>query len=369
MFYYSIKGLIRVCFSFLVLAGATTFSHYGGAQAQSQTGELIGKNSEVGKQLGIVESPLKRTDGNSNLHEHNDLPVHQKFSTSAADLLLDEFKSLTLPVTVEVSNQADPPQLQSSPLSEGQESSDKLEQIVKDAENPIVDRVRIPIVNRTAFDIGPFERTANVTIIRPLVPISFGENYLLIRTSIPFVYSPTLTQSQGGEYGLGDVRMQTFFVKEQNQRLTWGIGPTFLFPTASERSLGFGKWGIGPSIGAVWAGKRLTVGGRLENYWSIAGDKDRPDVSQLTFQPLFTYILKDGWYLVSSPVIAAFWNIPQGGKWVVPIGGGLGKVIKFGSYSFNMSVQAYWQPVRPDNSEGWALALQFQSLFPRAQSK
>ena len=200
---HNIKGLISDCFSFLVLAGVTNFSHYGGAQAQSQTGELIGKNSEVGEQLGIVELTRKQTDGNSNLYEHNDLPVHEKFSTSAADLLLDEFKSLTLPVTAEVPKQPDPSQLQSSPSSKGKESSDKLEQVVRDAENPIVDRIRIPIVNRTAFDIGPFERTANVTIIRPLVPISFGENYLLLRTSIPFVYSPTLTQSQGGEYSLG----------------------------------------------------------------------------------------------------------------------------------------------------------------------
>ncbi len=370
MLYYSIKDLIGVCFSFLVLAGATTFANYGIAQAQSQTGELIGKNSEVGEQLGIVEFPRKQTDGNSNLYEQNYLPLPQKVSTSAADLLLDEFKSLTLPLTAEVPNQTDPPQLQSSPLSEGKESSDQLEQVVRDSENPLVDRIRIPIINRTAFDVGPFERTANVTIIRPLVPISIGENYLFLRTSIPFVYSPTLNQIQGEEYGLGDIRMQTFFGKEeQNRRLTWGIGPTFLFPTASERSLGFGKWGIGPSVAALWAGERLTAGGILENYWSFAGDENRPDVSQLTLQPLFTYVLRDGWYLASSPVITAFWNIPQGGKWLVPIGGGLGKVIKSGDYSFNMSVQAYWHPVRPDNSEGWALVLQFQSLFPRVQSK
>lgn len=79
--------------------------------------------------------------------------------------------------------------------------------------------------------------------------------------------------------------MQTYFVKEQNRRLTWGIGPTFLFPTASDRRLGFEKWGIGPSVAAVWSAERLTVGGRFENYWSFAGDKNRADVSQLTIEP------------------------------------------------------------------------------------
>ncbi|MDJ0903150.1 MAG: hypothetical protein QNJ55_30570 [Xenococcus sp. MO_188.B8] len=114
MFYYSIQGLIRVGFSFFVLAGATTFSHYGEAHAQSQTGELIGKNSEVSEQLGIVELPRKQTDGNSSLYEQNYLPLPQKFSTSAADLLLDEFKSPALSLTAEVPNQTGSPQLQSS---------------------------------------------------------------------------------------------------------------------------------------------------------------------------------------------------------------------------------------------------------------
>ena len=51
MFYYNIKGLIRICFSLLVLAGATTFSNYGVAQAESKTEELIVLDSEVGEQL------------------------------------------------------------------------------------------------------------------------------------------------------------------------------------------------------------------------------------------------------------------------------------------------------------------------------
>ncbi len=51
MFYYSIKDLIRVYFSFLVLVGATIFANCGIAQAQSKTEELIVLDSEVGEQL------------------------------------------------------------------------------------------------------------------------------------------------------------------------------------------------------------------------------------------------------------------------------------------------------------------------------
>jgi hypothetical protein len=263
--------------------------------------------------------------------------------------------------------------------------SDALEQVVQDVENPIVDRVSIPIANRTAFGIGPFQQTANVTNIQLVLPIPLGENYVVLRPSVPFVYVPTIqpppvpnqgppastppppapTQPpQGGTFGLGDIRMQAYFVPHPGRRLTWGIGPTFLFPTASDRRLGFGKWGIGPTFVAVWSEGRWTLGGRIENYWSVAGDETRPDVSQLTINPLATYVLGHGWYLVSAPVITAFWNLP-GEKWLVPIGGGIGKVMTLGGLPFNVSIQAYWHAVRPTNSEGWALVVQFQSLFPR----
>jgi hypothetical protein len=329
--------------------------------------------------------------GDSSLSEQHclPLPIFQKVSTSAADLMLDKFDasaplsvnssaSLTVdpppsPLAAEELTETNPtPQPQPNPVPEGKEPVETPEQEIKDAENPITDRISIPIVNRTAFGIGPFERIANATAIQPVLPIPLGENYLVVRPSLPFVYAPTVSQSQGGNYGLGDVGMQAYFIPKPTGKLTWGFGPTFLFPTASDRTLGFGKWGIGPAAVAVWQGERLTVGGQIRNYWSVAGDGGRPDVSQLTVTPLVTYILGNGWYLVSAPVMTAFWNIP-GEKWVIPIGGGIGKVFKISAPQsgslrdrpFSISVQAYWQPIRPGNSEGWALVVQINSLFPR----
>jgi hypothetical protein len=314
--------------------------------------------------------PSQGEEGDSSLSDQPCLPIPQKVSTSAADLVLDELDHPPSPLVAEELSETDStPQPPPNPASEDKEPADTPEQAVKDVENPITDRISIPLVNRTAFGIGPFERVANVTNIQPVLPISLGENYLVVRPSLPFVYVPTLNQRQGGNYGLGDLRMQVYFVPKPTKRLTWGIGPTLLFPTASDRTLGLGKWGIGPAFVSVWRGERLTVGGRIENYWSVAGDGERSDVSQLTVNPFVTYILGDGWYLVSAPVIAAFWNIPSGEKWLIPIGGGVGKVIKIGDRPLNISIQAYWHAVRPGNSEGWALVVQFQSLFPRQQSK
>lgn len=291
--------------------------------------------------------------------------LHQQISTRAADLMPEALEHPTSPFAIGELAETDPtPPTPQAPGPVNEQPADALEQVAHEAESPIVTHVSIPIANRTAFGIGPFQRTANATSIQPVVPITLGKNYLVIRPSVPFVYAPTVIQPDGGTYGLGDIRMQAYFVPKPTKHWIWGIGPTFLFPTASAPNLGFGKWGIGPAIVGVWTSGRLTVGGRIENYWSVAGDEHRANVSQFSVQPLVTYTLGKGWYLVSAPLITAFWNLPEE-KWLVPIGGGVGKIMKFGTFPFSLSVQAYWHVVRPGNAEGWALVIQAQSLFPQ----
>jgi hypothetical protein len=197
-----------------------------------------------------------------------------------------------------------------------------------------------------------------------VIPIPLGEDYLVVRLSLPFVYVPRLNQPEGGTYGLGDVRMQVFFAPKPGRGLIWGVGPALLFPTASDRTLGFGQWGIGPAFAAVWVSGRWTIGGRLENYWSFAGDTTQLNNSQLVVQPFVLYTLDDDWYLVSAPLIVALWNLP-GSNWVVPVGGGFGKVVQLGNFPLNLSLQGYWQPIRPDNAEGWSLVVQLQTSFSR----
>ncbi|PZV17442.1 MAG: neuromedin U [Pseudanabaena sp.] len=326
-------------------------------QQKEASGEMISVRSQQG-------------EGYLSLSEQYCFPVQPQVSIRAADLAADKpvwTQFLTAEKLTEASETPQPPA--NSDTVEQQTTDipvDTPEQVAKDVENPLIRRITIPVANRTSFGIGPFNRTANATVIAPLLPISIGENQLFVRPSIPLVYAPTLSQPEGGTYGLGDIRLQVYFAPKPTQKgLIWGIGPTFLFPTAGARTLGIGKWGIGPAAVAVVSEGRWTIGAQIENYWSIAGDNDRPNVSQLTVQPIINYTLDDGWYLVSSPIIAAFWNIPSGEKWVVPIGGGIGKVFKIGDRPFNVSVQAYWQAIRPDNTSGLSLVVQLQSIFPR----
>ena len=55
----------------------------------------------------------------------------------------------------------------------------------------------------------------------------------------------------------------------------------------------------------------------------------------------------------------------SGEKWLVPIGGGFGRVFRIDHQAFNASIQAYYNVVRPDDAADWNLRISLALLFPK----
>src|SRR5262249_48480646 len=53
-----------------------------------------------------------------------------------------------------------------------------------------------------------------------------------------------------------------------------------------------------------------------------------------------------------------------GQQWIVPVGGGLGRLFKVGDQPISASVQGFYNVVRPDNGPTWTLRLFVSLLFP-----
>jgi hypothetical protein len=49
----------------------------------------------------------------------------------------------------------------------------------------------------------------------------------------------------------------------------------------------------------------------------------------------------------------------------VPLGGGAGKIVRFGRLPVNLQLQAFCNVVTPDNGADWQLRFQVQFLFPK----
>jgi hypothetical protein len=241
------------------------------------------------------------------------------------------------------------------------------EALQKATQNPVASLISVPLQDNSNFDIGPANRTQNVLNIQPVIPMNLTPNWNLITRIIqPIVWQPYPDQNSGGNYGFGDMNPSFFFAPAKPGKLIWGVGPTLILPTATDSSLGQGKWSMGPSFVVLAQPGHWTLGVLANNVWSFAGDSNRPTVNQMLLQYFVNYNLKGGWYLTSQPIITANWVAPKAKDvWTVPFGGGVGRIMKVGFQPINVSAQVYGNAVRPSESSSWGIRLQIAFLFPK----
>lgn len=122
---------------------------------------------------------------------------------------------------------------------------------------------------------------------------------------------------------------------------------------------------MGPSVVGLVQPGHWTIGALLNNVWSVAGPSNRSAVNQMTFQYFINYNLDKGWYLSSSPILTANWKGSNGNVWVVPVGGGVGRVFRLGLQPVNVTAQFYGNAVRPSFGSPWGMRLQIAFLFPK----
>jgi len=239
-----------------------------------------------------------------------------------------------------------------------------LSELAKKSQNPMADMISLPLQNNTSFGIGPHDRIANVLNVQPVVPVNIGEWLLINRLIVPVAYAPYPQSRSDSEFGLGDVTYTAFF-SPPSDGMIWGVGPVLGLPTATEDLLGSGKWSAGPSVVALATPGPWVVGGLANHLWSYAGDSDRDSVSQTLIQPFVNYNLSDGWSISSSPILTANWKADAGDRWLVPLGGGFGKVFRIGRQPMSFNAQAFWHAVKPDGGPDWSLRIQINFLFPK----
>ena len=248
-------------------------------------------------------------------------------------------------------------------------AQDSPEELRKIARNPFADEIKVPFEEGVTFGQGPYNRNGNSLQVQPVFPLSITRDWLLVPRIVAtaLAYQPDLAARSGGTTGLGDSTAAFFLTPTRPGNLIWGVGLAILIPTATSDQLGFGKWGLGPSVAMLVEPEWGSAGVLIQNIWSVAGDSKRPPVNQLQLEPMFSYNLPRGWYLTSQPTITADWTQPTSDRWLLPIGGGAGKAFNIGKQAIDANLAAYWNAVRSAKqfSPPWQLSLQFTFLFSK----
>ena len=244
-------------------------------------------------------------------------------------------------------------------------------ELAKEVQNPVSDLTRVGFTNTTVGGAGRSNFTTNGFLLQADTTKRFGDWALLNRLSVPLLYIPAsgITEETGSSFGLGDIEYTGFLARDETKRLLksiGGIGPTFIFNTASEDGLGTGKWSVGPTVAFARILDTWVVGAIVSNRWSFAGDAKRRRVNQFLLRPFVNYNFVNGWYLTSTPVMTANWDRASRNRWLVPIGGGVGKVLFRGEKRpMNLVLQGFYFIETPDLGPDWSVRLRVRILFPQ----
>ena len=188
--------------------------------------------------------------------------------------------------------------------SEGEAQGASLEELNKKLSNPVSSVWSIAFQqNNYLLDIeGKKDRWNSNLNFQPVLPVALTKNWNLITRSVvtlfnsapyPNPYNPTEIK-RTTEFG--DTVLMEMLSPSPKLVGNWlfGIGPTFIFPTASSDFTGQGKWQVGPAVLVGYLSKKWILGAFVQNWTSFGGSGNRPNTNQMNLQPIAAYFLPGG---------------------------------------------------------------------------
>lgn len=241
--------------------------------------------------------------------------------------------------------------------------------LAKQLANPIASLTSVPMQLNYDDGFGPagdgngHKFTLNV---QPVIPVSISENWNMIsRTIVPVIGQDEIYPGAGDQFGLGDTTQSLFFSPKALTKSgwTWGVGPAFLIPTATDDLMGSGKWGAGPTgVALKQTASGWTYGALFNHIWSFAGDGDRANVNATYLQPFLAKGLGKGRTVNVALESTYNWETRQ---WTVPLNIGYSKVTRIGKQlvSFQGGVRYYVE--KPQSGPNWGLRFTVTLLYPK----
>ena len=218
------------------------------------------------------------------------------------------------------------------------------------ANNPLADMTAFNIQQYYIGELTETNYDANQWWLRYARPFSFGKgNDWLMRASLPINSFPVGNRGST-KTGLGDLNiLMSYLFDTGNPAVSFGIGPQITAPTATKDELGSEKWSAG-LVNVLFnaTSPKLQWGYLLTWQDSFAGDDDREDANIAAFQYFALRQLGGGTYLRSAPIWV--YNL-ENDDYSVPLGLGIGQVIKHGNTVFNIFLEP--QVSVADDGPGW----------------
>ncbi len=236
--------------------------------------------------------------------------------------------------------------------------------LVKKLNNPVANLISVPFQYNLDFGIGPRNATKNTLNIQPVIPVSISKDWnVIVRTILPIIYQDSPADGTPSRWGLGDTT-QSFFFSPKAPIHDWivGVGPVFLWPTATDDSLGTEKWGIGPTAVVLQQKHGWTYGMLANQIWSYAGAGDRQSVNATFLQPFLVYSFPTYTSVGINTESTYDWANHQ---WTIPINVFASQLIKVGKLPLQLQLGGRYYAEGPSGGPEWGLRFTLTFLFPK----
>jgi hypothetical protein len=175
----------------------------------------------------------------------------------------------------------------------------------------------------------------NAFILRTDVIKLGGLRNFLLRFDVPFI------STEAGHLrddGLGDLYGQLLLIPYTKDGFFFAVGSGLTVPSATENSLGGGKWQVAPLTipGFRFKDPRGLFFVKVQDYVSFAGQDDRADIHYMTVQPVLVMRLHDKWWAGVDSEAKVNWE--QDSRWSY----------KSGFYILRMWTKSFGTWVKPE---------------------
>ena len=209
------------------------------------------------------------------------------------------------------------------------------------------------------------------------IPIRGGDWNLVNRIvvqgfSSPRDNNPAATDPFGDRTtGLGDTIFFTLAAPNRDDGFIWGVGPTFILPTATDDVLGQEQWQAGVAVLAAslgnesggWGWQHFNIGVLAQHWWSFASTGNQPGTSQSDIQYFINWRKNATTLIGMTPNIQIDWKRSGKDRFSVPIGLGVIGLFKWGSTPVRWGVELQRYVIRPDPvSPQWNLKFFFAPI-------
>jgi hypothetical protein len=224
------------------------------------------------------------------------------------------------------------------------------EELAKKLSNPVASLISVPFQNNTDVGIGEFHGSRNTLNIQPVIPVTLSAKVNLIaRVILPFVTQHDIDGEGTQQSGLSDAVASAFLSpSEAKNGLTWGVGPVFLLPIATDDLLGTKKFAVGATALVLKQTHGWTMGALANQLWSVAGDSARSPVNQMFLQPFLTFNWKSGAGMGVAAEITQNWEASTTTAYLTPTISG---VTKIGTQTVQLAVGPRIPLTTPEGSK------------------